>query len=457
MRTPLRYLLRPTLVRRVTLVMVLAFALMWAAMITYFYRRIDSGENNDPRRLEWAAELLSVVERYPREDEVRLAAEVTSARLNSQFNQSSGYGDFLLQVSNLEGRSLYLSPQTQGAAIDSGATGVHNVVVLGRRYRLYAVASARLRLTVGRHLPDAAEAFRRMSRDMAVVAFFTLPFMLVPLWVAVSGGLRPLRRLSRTIAARGPDDLQPLVLETRYEELLPLTSALDRLLAQLRAKMGRERAFVADAAHELRTPMALIAAQAHVLVKAHEAPQRVDAEHKLQHAIARASHLIGQLLALAHVDSDERRGLALLDAAALVRHELALLAPAAIARRLDLSLEAPDVMMHAVEAHALRSILHNLVGNAILYVQNGGEITVELDARDGALLLTVSDNGPGIAPDQRDLVFERFYRGPQQDTRGSGLGLAIVRQACARLGGSVTLADGGAGCRFEVALPATPA
>ena len=458
MKTLLRYLLRPTLVRRVTLVMVLAFALMWAIMAAYFYRNFDSGNQNDPRRMEWAAELIGIVDRYAGHAEARLAAEVVSERLNSRYNQANGTGDFLLHVSYPDGRTLYLSPQAKGVAIGSGAPGTHSITVGAKHYRVYTTGSARWRLSVAREMPDMADAIGRMGTDLAVIAFMTLPFMLAPLWIAVAGGLRPLRRLSQSIAARGPDDLQPLVLETRYQELLPLTASLDRLFAQLRAKMEREHAFVADAAHELRTPMALISAQAHVLVKAQDAVQRRDAERQLEHGISRASHLIAQLLALAHVDSDEQRASSVIDVAALVRNELALLAPRAFARQIELSFDAPDVLMHAVEAHALRSILQNLAGNAISYVQEGGQVALELAAQGGVLTLAVTDNGPGIAPAQRDLVFERFYRGHQQDAHGSGLGLSIVRQACVRLGGSVVLTDGhgGAGCRFTVSLPLTP-
>ena len=459
MKTLLRYLLRPTLVRRVTMVMLLAFALMWMIMIGNFYYGFKRGDTDDARRMAWAGELLAVVGRYTGDGEVRLAAEVTSNRLNSSSNLANGTGDYVLQVSYPDGRVLYLSPQAEGVAVDNGAPGPHPLKLHGQRYRAYAVSSARWRLAVARQVPDLATDFRRISGNLALIAFLTLPLMLVPLWIAVARGLRPLRSLSQSIAARGPDDLHPLVNPTSYEELLPLTGSLDRLFAQLRAKMEREHAFVADAAHELRTPLALIAAQAHVLVKAPDGAQRSDAERQLEHGIARASHLIAQLLALAHVDSDEQRALADIDVAALVRHELALLAPAAFARRIELSLEAPDVLMHRLEAHALRSILHNLVGNAIGYVHQGGQVALELATSNGALTLTVTDNGPGIAPAQRDLVFERFYRGQRQDAHGAGLGLAIVRQACARQGGSVTLAAGagGAGCRFTVTLPGAPA
>ena len=455
MKTLLRYFTRPSLVRRVTAVMLLAFAVTWTIVMAYLYWRIMTGEQNDTRRLQSATELLALVERYPSDSAALVAAQVTSDRINTSYRKNTGVGDFLLQLSYKDGRLLYLSPQAHGTRLSAGAGGVGTMDLLDLHYRTFAVESARWRLVSGYPVADLWWAAGRTGQDLTFFAVITLPFMLGPLWLAVGHGLRPLRRLSQSIARRSADDLQPLVLETSYTELLPLTDSLERLFAQLRAKMEREHAFVADAAHELRTPLAVIAAQAHVLVKADTALQKIETEQKLEQAIARSSHLIGQLLALAHVDSDEQRRVAPLDVAALVRTELALLAPAAMARQIELSFDAPDALVHPVEAHALRSILHNLAGNAIRYVQPGGEVKLELATRDGALVLAVSDNGPGIAPAQRDLVFERFYRGQQQDAHGSGLGLAIVRQACARLGGTVVLTagDGDAGCRFTVTLP----
>ncbi len=453
-----RYLLRPSLVRRVSAVMLLAFAMTWIIVMAYLYWRVHTGDQNDTRRLAWAGELLAIIGRYDSAADVRVAAEVTSERINTSYRRNTGIGDFVMQVSDRDGRLLYRSPQAKGSALGAGPGGVGSLRLLGLNYRTFAAQSPRWRLVVGHPVPDLWWTAGRMGQDLSFFAIVTLPFMLVPLWFAVGRGLRPLRRLSQSIAQRGPDQLHPLAVATQYQELLPLTDSLDRLFGQLRAKIAREHAFVADAAHELRTPMAVIAAQAHVLVKAEGAPQRVDAGRTLEHAVARASHLIGQLLALAQVDSDEQRVTLVLDVAALVRNELALLAPAAFARGLELSLDAPDTLLHRLEAHALRSILHNLVGNALGYVHEGGQVEVSLAATGKVLTLAVTDNGPGIALGQRDLVFERFYRGQQQDAHGAGLGLAIVRQACVRLGGSVRLEDGphGVGCRFLVTLPASP-
>ncbi|MES2017324.1 MAG: ATP-binding protein [Pseudomonadota bacterium] len=458
MKRLLLFCTRPSLVRRVTLVLLMAFVLVWVVLMSYLYYRVTTRDINDSERAAWSAELLELVARYPDRAAMTVAAQVLSDRTNNKNRQNRGMGPFLMQVSASDGSLLYLSPQARGQSLDTGAVPIANLRINGMRYRAYRSQTAQLRMTIAEPVYELPWLLARMSDDLTIFVVIALPVVLLPMWFALARGLRPLRRLSASIASRGPDDLRPLEVVTNYAELLPLTDALERLLAQLRAKMEREHAFVADAAHELRTPMAVIAAQAHVLVKAEGAQQRVDAEHKLDHAIGRASHLIGQLLELAHVDSDDQRSMAMRDVAELTRHELALLAPSAMARGLDLSLDAPDALMHPLEAHAFQSILQNLVVNAIRYVQQGGSVTVGLGVVNSVLTLTVADNGPGIAQELRELVFERFYRGQAHDVHGSGLGLAIVRQACARLGGSVALAGGpnGAGCSFVVTLPATP-
>jgi len=142
--------------------------------------------------------------------------------------------------------------------------------------------------------------------------------------------------------------------------------------------------------------------------------------------------------------------------AQLLRQELALAAPTAMARHLDLSLEAPDVLVQTLDMHAFQCILQNLLNNALRYVQDGGEVRVELKQHLGALTLSVADNGPGIADAEHAKVFERFYRGAGHDATGSGLGLAIVKQAAARLIAKVRLSTGlgGQGCTFVLDIPA---
>jgi signal transduction histidine kinase len=326
----------------------------------------------------------------------------------------------------------------------------------GANYHVLRIDGARWRLSLGETRSGDSWLLARLSQDLALSVLISFPFVLLPTWLAVARGLRPLRQLSRSIAKRGPDDLAPLGVAPSYAELMPVTEALDRLFAQLRSKIAREHAFVQDAAHELRTPLAVITFQAHVLARASGVGERQLAAQQMEQAVARASRLIAQLLELARIDAASPALWTRLDVAALLRQELALAAPMAMAADIELALEAPDRLPFELEESAFRSVLQNLLGNALRYVQAGGQVLIELSQQQDRLCLSVADDGPGIAAADRALVFERFYRVSGNEQSGSGLGLAIVAQAVARMRGTLRLEAGigGRGCRFLVELPA---
>jgi signal transduction histidine kinase len=200
--------------------------------------------------------------------------------------------------------------------------------------------------------------------------------------------------------------------------------------------------------------MAVISTQAHVIVRATDASTREQAQGHLDQAIARASHLTGQLLELATLDQSTPDAPAIVDVAHHLRHLLAQKAGLALARDIELSLEAPDTLDWPLDLQAFQSIVHNLLDNALRYVHAGCRVAVAAHASAGSLTVSVADDGPGIAADQRELVFERFYRVGGNTAPGSGLGLAIVRQAARRMGGTVSLAQGldRRGCAFHVRL-----
>ena len=247
-------------------------------------------------------------------------------------------------------------------------------------------------------------------------------------------------------------------MNLRYAELRPLGRAFDTLLRRLRERVEREQSFVHDAAHELRTPLAVIAAQAHVLAHAQDTSTRDEASTAMLDAVARSARLSQQLLDLASLDPRAAPVVEIVDVAAFSARLLAERNADARQRGLSLSLDAPERVLARLDRVAIGSILQNLLDNALRYVPAGGRIEIALsaDARHG-LQLSVIDDGPGIAPEHRASAFDRFWRGRDHDQPGSGLGLAIVRQAAGRLGGRVTLESGidGRGARFELRLPAS--
>ena len=447
---------QPTLTRRVVAALLIAFSLVWAVLVVFQYAQIILGDRDEgPRNLMGFA--TSVLRQVDRPEQAQAIAAAVEAQVNELHRAAEAPGSLLLQLQDRETQRILFSSADAGPALLAGSAGQGVVQTLGgTAYRVVSGETPRWALRVGVPEYDTSWMLIRLGRELTSYLLIAFPCVLLPIWLAVSRGLRPLRQFSQHIAQRSADHLAPLAIEPKHAELKPLAQALDALLDKLRTKVAREHAFVQDAAHELRTPMAVISAQAHVLALATEAQERRDAEQRLDRAIARASHLVQQLLQLAQADRPSRcEASGEIDVAQLVRQELAQWAPAAMMHRLDLWLDAPDALHWPINPAALQTMLHNLLDNALRYVPPERQLAVDLSATADELVLQVADDGPGIAEAERELVFERFYRVAGHDAPGSGLGLAIVRQTASAHGGCVTLGPGlgGRGCRFTVKLP----
>ncbi|WNO03930.1 sensor histidine kinase [Rhodoferax mekongensis] len=273
------------------------------------------------------------------------------------------------------------------------------------------------------------------------------------MWLATRNGLKPLQEISANLKSRNSADLSPTGIKTDFIEVKPLISAIDGLLESMRQKVGRETAFVQEAAHELRTPMAVISAQAHVLKRANDEATRLEAASSLDQAIKRANHLVEQLLVLARLDANEESQWSEVNLAALIGDTLAMLAPKAITKNIELSLEVPDELTHKTNEHAIVSIIQNLVSNAIQYIPNNAQINVIARRVPSGIEITVQDSGNGIEKSDLPYIFERFYRGKMHDTPGSGLGLSIVETAVKKLNGSIEVSSSNTGACFTVSLP----
>jgi two-component system OmpR family sensor kinase len=285
-----------------------------------------------------------------------------------------------------------------------------------------------------------------------------LPGLALLIWFAVGHALQPLQKLTTLVKARRINALDPLPEAPLPDEVRPLVNALNELLARLRTALGRERAFVADAAHELRTPLTALHLQMGMLARASGEAERAAAMDTLAAGVQRAIRLVEQMLALAREEprADAERVAVHLDD--LAREVVAELVPLADAGNIDLGVAGAQPASVRGDPDALRTLLRNLVDNAVRYTPAGGRVDVSVQpacASWGARLL-VTDDGPGIAPEERARVFDRFYRRAGTVPPGSGLGLAIVKAIADAHGAAVQLSDGPAGKGLTVTVSFPP-
>ena len=445
----------PSLVRRGVGSVLLAFFVIWAVLLGYQYYLAKEFAAKDPAFQKFGSALTLALAQ--RDDAASASALVAGTQVwlnirRQEIGMFPGVVQFELLTHN--GVRLYASAPIENTALQGAAGQLAEQELLGRTHRIFVGDTPRWQLRIAEPKRTDTDILTFNGRVLLPYLLLALPIVLLAVWLSVRHGLRPLQQLAERIAVRKDNELSPIAFEAKHQELKPLVHSLDAMLAQLRHKVARERAFVQDAAHELRTPMAVITAQAHVMAHTHSAQERLLAQQHLDGAITRASHLAQQLLDLAALDDAKRPPARTLDIALWLRQLLAQAAPRAMARHIELSLEAPDSVVHTVEVPALESIVQNLLDNALRYVPDGGMVAVTLRSEAAGLTLCVQDDGTGIALEEHARVFERFYRGSGHEVTGSGLGLAIVQQAVLRLGGSVHIGPGlaGRGVGFTVQL-----
>ncbi|WP_137933763.1 sensor histidine kinase [Mesorhizobium comanense] len=290
-------------------------------------------------------------------------------------------------------------------------------------------------------------AFAQQLALVAIAGVFVL--------LGLHRGLAPLIRLRDAVRSADRNELGAIEVSGAQSEIRPLIDALNAYRERVRAQMAAQRRFIANAAHQLRTPLALLSTQASYALRENAADQRREALVALQASSGRLARLAEQLLTLSRAEPGSRRPRAdRIDLTEAALHVLETQMPAAINRKIDLGLDEDGPVPVIGDGTMLREMIVNLVDNAVRYSRAGGSVTVTLSAIDGEAILTVIDDGPGIPSDEREHVLERFYRIAGSAEEGSGLGLAIVREVAETAGGRVTLGDGAAGgLAVEVRLP----
>jgi two-component system sensor histidine kinase TctE len=303
-----------------------------------------------------------------------------------------------------------------------------------------------------RHLVLATTAQKReqligeimLGLVMPQVTLLLVSILLV--WAGVRQGLAPLAALQAEIGRRSHRDLRPLETPTLPEELQPIVAEINGLFARLERAIETQHNFIADAAHQLRTPVAGLLAQL-------EARSEQDNPALLLTA-RRMSRLVGQLLALSRAEPGIETGLADFDLATMIREEANVWLPQAFRRDIEIRFELAAAPLHS-SPHAWREMLANLIDNAIRHGRAGGQILVSCATEGDAVVLRVDDDGPGIPPPERERVFERFYRGSTASDEGCGLGLSIVAALARQQGAAIRLdtAPGLGGLRVEIRAP----
>lgn len=350
-------------------------------------------------------------------------------------------------------------PRQRARKVD--LNGFYRLVLEGVEYRAYSTwtADRRLRIDVLQPYDGQWTDFNDVMLSPASIVAPLLvgfPLLLLPVLIVMKCGLKPLRELASKLEQRRPDDLQPVHVDDLLAELQPVVNEVNGTLGKLDALLKREREFLADAAHELRTPLAVISAQVEDVLQAASPAARAEAERSLRAGLARSNRLVSQLLALARFEAGADKGQPA-DVANVVREVLALYAQEAREKSIQLAYRGPDYLPVGCADHTLESALGNLVGNAIRYGREGGQVVVCVEAQPSlAFVLSVCDDGPGIPPEDRPRMFDRFWRGSQGGASGSGLGLAIVAAAVRQHNALIRVSEGigGQGLCVIVNIPA---
>lgn len=446
-------LIRPSLFKRLMFsVLVLSFAL-WCVVLSLMIYSIQKVSSYYAHiNLENAAQQqLAVLKAIPNDDQaIRRYAEENETLQKELYTHTSIFvSQNYLQIwrgEQLIYNTVHLPvtkpEQTELKTLTSVKTTVgNNTWLTWSEYEPNTGLTVRIAQepTVGMRLSYRSIGYYLMPFVISV------PFLFLPIWWAISRGLRPLNRVAEELVTRSDTDLSP-VTNTPYRELSPLVTAINRLMEQVNARIRREQEFLHDAAHELKTPLAVIQLNSEILADATEVAMQKVALGGIQKGVTRATHTTHQLLASARADNHQyRTGFVTINFTQLLQDRLAQWISLAMQKNIEIELEAPDICELDVDRESMTLLVDNLIDNAIKYSGHGSRIHVRLfhsHLPDGpTITLHVCDQGCGISAEYREKVFERFFRVNPSESHGTGLGLSIVKRAAEQHAATIELAD----------------
>ena len=365
--------------------------------------------------------------------------------------------DFVVQIWTLDGAQVYLSRPTlvlPGRAV----LGYSDVKVGADTWRLFTTVTRDRAIQVAQPLSVRSQLAARAALRGSLPILALAPLLVLTVWWTVGAALKRLQGVAADVKQRDADALDPVPEHGLPREVGPLVHAFNTLLERLRRASAAQRAFVSDAAHELRSPLTALGLQLQLLRRAPDEQQKKEAIDALGGGVERAQRLVEQLLALARAEPGTKStSLASVDLSEAVRLAVADVVPLADSKGIELELDAvPDVHING-DASALRILARNLIDNAVRYSPERGRVLVKLQGDADRPVLTIDDSGPGIPRAERERVFDRFYRGEGREEGGSGLGLAIARGIAQQHRAQVELSESPrGGLRASVTFGAMP-
>ncbi len=441
----------PSLRGRLLALLLAAVALAWlvTGLVGYFDARHEAHELFDAHLAQTAALLATQASADTEEIDTEHVPLLHRQSRKTAFQIWEHGRELRLHSANAP--RTRLSEQTEGFSDVTHADAVWRVFSVwdGRREYLIQVAER----------ADARDEIAgALAKSLAFSLLGILPLLAIALWLAVAQGLRPLNRLRLELAQREAGHLAPLQAVDVPAEVWPLVDELNKLFGRIEQVRERERRFTADAAHELRTPLAALRTQAQLARSARSEALRDEALGGILLGTDRATRLVEQLLTLARLESGQAGAKARsCELRKIVRNEIADAAPRAIARQIEIDFadEAEAATTVAGHPDLLAVLVRNLIDNAVRYTPQGGCLRVAVAAAEGAVRLTVTNSGARLAAEDLAHLGERFFRVPGNAETGSGIGLSIVLRIAELHHGRVAIGagEGGEGVRVEVVLP----
>lgn len=372
--------------------------------------------------------------------------------------------EFFFQVLDSDNRVVAGSPDLpapEGLVVEPQ---FRTIPLRDREFRIASLPVSTPEFSTGKVVLQVAETrnTRKALAGQITLTILVAQLLLIlsgalAIWIGVRRGLRPLTAVGEALAGRTSHDLSPLDVETP-DEIRSLVTELNRLFRQLSDEIESQRRFVSNAAHQLRTPIAVLGTYCDLARKHNRDPEVGEALAELDQAIVRMGKLVGRLLMLARSEQSfaAQRTVGVVDLNSVVSQCAASLVPQAIGKKIDLEFSASQgTAIVNGDAGALGELVDNLIENSIMYTPAGGDIVVRVSIAGGLTVLHVDDSGPGVPAEERERVFERFYRIPGTEQPGTGLGLAIAKEIAQAHNAVISIADGpgGVGASFKVKFP----